>query len=163
MTPTDFTIKCFLRGDDWQFEYPDDRLLRLNGIISDELMRAPDMLDLDGEPCSLVVKNGTATNATLGCANGAFSIVREYSMNTDTHSTSMEWAIVNYDSESGAFSEPGDSGAIIADIRGRIGGLLTGGAGKTKSSDLTYATPFWWLLRRMKAGGLPDVNLNVFG
>lgn len=162
MTPEDFTVKCFPRGDaNWRFEYPEDRLLPVRGIISDELMRTPDMWDLDGESCLLVVKNGNATNTTLGRANGAFSIVREYSMNADAHHTSMEWAIVNYDSKSDVFSEPGDSGAIIADIRGRIGGLLTGGAGKTQSSDMTYATPFWWLLLRIKAYGLPDVNLNV--
>jgi hypothetical protein len=163
MTPEDFTIKCFPRGDaNWCFEYPEDRLLPIHGIISDELMRAPDMWDLDSEPCLLVVKNGNATNTTLGRANGVFSIVREYSMNKDAHYTSMEWGIVNYDSKSDVFSEPRDSGAIIADIRGRVGGLLTGGAGKTKSSDMTYATPFWWLLSRIKASGLPDVNLNVF-
>jgi hypothetical protein len=33
--------------------------------------------------------------------------------------------------------------SVIADIRGRIGGMLTGGSGKTKSSDMTYATLFW--------------------
>jgi len=162
MTPEEFTLKCFTRGDgNWRFQYPKDRLLQTDGVISDEIMRAPDMWDLEDEPCLLVVKNGNATNTTLGRANGVFSIVREYSMN-NTHCTSMEWGIVNYDSKSDVFSAPGDSGAIIADIRGRIGGLLTGGAGKTKCSDMTYATPFWWLLRRMKANGLPDVNLNVF-
>jgi hypothetical protein len=73
----------------------------------------------------------------------------------------MEWGIINYDSESEVFSEPGDSGSVIADIRGRIGGMLTGGSGKTKSSDMTYATPFWWLLERIKANGFPNAHLNV--
>ncbi|KAI9431125.1 hypothetical protein H4582DRAFT_2121694 [Lactarius indigo] len=131
----------------WCFEYPEDRLLPIHGIISDELMRAPDMWDLDGESCLLVVKNGNATNTTLGRANGVFSIVREYAMNTDAHHTSMEWGIVNYDSKSDFFSEPGDSGVIIADILW---------------PHMTYATPFWWSLRRIEARGLPGVNLNVF-
>ncbi|KAI9430556.1 hypothetical protein H4582DRAFT_2121903 [Lactarius indigo] len=162
MTREDFTLKCFPCGDaNWCFEYPANRLLPIHGIISDKLMRAPDMWDLDSKPCLLVVKNGNATNTTLGRANGVFSIVRDYSMKT-AQDTSMEWGIINYDSKSDVFSEPGDSGAIIADIRGRAGGLLTGGTGKTKTSDLTYATPLWWLLRRIKANGLPDVNLNVF-
>jgi len=73
----------------------------------------------------------------------------------------MEWGIINYNSKSDVFSEPGDLGAIIADIHGHVGGLLTGGAGKTKYSDMTYATPFWWLLHHIKASGLPNMNLNI--
>jgi hypothetical protein len=39
--------------------------------------------------------------------------------------------------------------------------MLTGGTGNTKSSDMTYPTPFWWLLERIKANGFPNVHLNV--
>ena len=39
--------------------------------------------------------------------------------------------------------------------------MLTGGAGKTKSSDITYATPFWWLLLRIQVDHLPNANINV--
>ena len=73
----------------------------------------------------------------------------------------MEWGILNYDSKSEVFSKPGDSGSIIADIRGRIGGMLTGGSGKTESPDMTYATPFWWLLERIHANGFPNAHVNV--
>ena len=63
----------------------------------------------------------------------------------------MEWAILPYD-KSDVFSAHGDSGAIIFDGQGRIGGVLTGGAGKTDSTDVTYATPFYWLFdERIKA------------
>jgi hypothetical protein len=68
---------------------------------------------------------------------------------------------MNYDSKSEVFSEPSDSGSIIADIRGCIGGILTGGSGKTKSSDMTCATPFWWLLERIRANGFPRAHLSV--
>lgn len=125
-------------------------------------MHTPDMCDSDGEPCILVVKNGNTTNTTIGRANGVFSIVRDYFQDMSIHQTSMEWAIINYGSKSEGFSEPGDSGSVIADIRGRIGGLLTSGSGKTQSSDITYATPFWWLLERIKANGFPDAHLGVF-
>jgi len=164
MSPDEFTLKCFPRGDEnWEFEFPEDRLLPLRGTLDDQLMRHPDMWDSDGEPCLLVVKNGNATGTTIGRANGVFSITRDYfSGDMATHQTSMEWGIINYDSKSEVFSEPGDSGSIIADIRGRIGGMLTGGAGKTKSSDLTYATPFLWILQRMRQGGFPNVNVKVF-
>ena len=56
-----------------------------------------------------------------------------------------------YDTHSGAFSQGGDSGSIIVDRLGRFGGFLTGGAGKTESTDVTYATPFFWLWTLIKA------------
>jgi hypothetical protein len=168
MTPAEFTVKCFPRGSgdvdyQWVFEYPHDRLLPLISIMNeDDLMRNPDMRDSNGEPCMLVVKNGNTTGTTLGRANGVYSIVREYfRLDMTVHRTYLEWGIINYDSKSGGFSEPGDSGAIIADIRGRVGGMITGGAGmsETKCSDMTYATPFWWLLERIRANGFPNVHL----
>ena len=142
----------------WKFEYPDDRLLPLRDVISEDLMRNPDMLDRDGEPCLLVIKNGNTTGVTIGRATGIFSYVRKY-FDNKTHQTSMEWAILPYDNKSGVFSAPGDSGSIIVDGRGRIGGLLTGGAGKTESSDITYATPFFWLLPRIKQNGFHNAHL----
>src|SRR6266478_3813264 len=158
----EFTVKCFPRGDtSLQFEYLGDRRLPLVGIITDDLMRNPDMWDSDGEPCLLVVKSGNATDTTIGRANGVFSIVRDYFNDMSVNQTSMEWGIMNYDSKSEVFSEPSDSGSAIADIRGRIGGMLTGGSGKTKSTDITYATPFWWLLERVRANGFPNAHLNV--
>lgn len=141
------------------FKYPEDRLLPLRGIISEDLMRNPDMLDHNGEGSLLVIKNGGTTGVTIGRANGIFSYVREYFGN-NTHQTSKEWAILPYDSKSGVFSEGGDSGAIIVDGRGQVGGLLTGGAGKTDVSDITYATPFFWLLPRIKANGFPNAHLD---
>ena len=125
-------------------------------------MHNPDMWDSDGEPCLLVVKSGNTTGTTIGRANGVFSIVRKYFGDISIRQTSMEWAIINYDGgKSGVFSEAGDSGAIIADIRGRIGGLLSSGSGKKGPSDITYATPFWWLFERIKAKGFPNVHLDA--
>ena len=95
-------------------------LLPLKGVISDDLMHAPDMWDSDNEPCLLVAKRGNATGTTLSRANGIFSIVRDYFSDMSVNQTSMEWGIINYDSKSDVFSELGDSGSIIADISGRI-------------------------------------------
>lgn len=125
-------------------------------------MRKPDTVDLDGEPCLLVIKSGHGTGTTIGRANGVFSVVRDYSFDTSINQTSMEWSILNYNSKSEAFSEGGDSGSIIVDIRGRIGGMLTGGAGQTISSDVTYATPFWWLLGRIQDNGFPNARIQDF-
>lgn len=141
------------------FKYPDERLLQLRGVISKDVMRNPDMHDSAGESCLFVIKSGIATGVTVGRATGIFSYVREYFPNS-THQTSKEWAILPYNNESGVFSACGDSGSIIADGLGRVGGLLTGGAGKTESTDITYATPFFWLLQRIKENGFPNAHLN---
>jgi len=80
------------------------------------------------------------------------------------HKTSKEWCILPYDHEN-PFSKPGDSGSIIADVKGRIGGMLTGGSAKVGSDrmDITYATPFWWLMKRIKASRkeFADVHLDI--
>jgi hypothetical protein len=143
-----FTRKMYPRDDGpTTFKYPADRLLPLRDMITEERMRRPDMLDHDNEPCLLVIKNGGTTGVTIGCATGIFSFVRD----SETGQESMEWAIFNYDNESGVFSAPGDSGSIIVDGLGRIGGMLTGGTNKgTDGTDVTYATPMWWLWPRIK-------------
>ncbi|KAH9165895.1 hypothetical protein EDB89DRAFT_1911094 [Lactarius sanguifluus] len=59
------------------------------------------------------------------------------------------------------FSTHGDLGSVIADSLGHIGGILTGGAGKTVSSDITYATPFFWLLPHIKQNGFPLLSTEL--
>ncbi|KAF8970664.1 hypothetical protein BDZ97DRAFT_55681 [Flammula alnicola] len=155
----EFTLKMYpCTNHPTTFKYPDDRLLKLQDPIQEDDMCNPDMLDHDGEPCLFIIKNGNTTGVTIGRATGVFSFVRQY-FDNGTRWTSMEWAILPYDNKSGVFSAPGDSGSIIADSRGRIGGLLTGSAGKTESSDVTYATPLFWLLPRIKGNGFPDAHL----
>ncbi|KAI0029942.1 hypothetical protein K488DRAFT_79884 [Vararia minispora EC-137] len=145
-----FTRMMFPRIDTQPgFKYPSNRLLPLAGIISEEHFRRPNTLDVDNEACLFVVKRGLTTKTTIGRATGIFSYVREYFPN-ETTQTSKEWAILPCDNESGAFSKGGDSGAVIVDRIGRFGGLLTGGAGRTPSSDITYATPFFWLWSLIK-------------
>jgi hypothetical protein len=140
-------------------DYPHDRLLKLQGTISEDLMRKPDMLDHNGDPCLFVVKNGATTGVTIGRATGIFSYIRKLSRK-DAGKRSMEWAILPYDHKSGAFSASGDSGSIIADSCGRIGGLLTGGSGNPQMLlDITYATPFFWLLPRIKENGFPNAYI----
>ncbi|KAF8345616.1 hypothetical protein F5887DRAFT_917279 [Amanita rubescens] len=144
------------------FQYPEDRLLKLQDLIEEDEMREPDTVDINGERCLLVIKNGSTTGITIGRATGIFSYVRNYGHNRTSH-TSTEWAILPYDNKSGAFSARGDSGSIIADGRGRIGGLLTGGSTSktvTDSLDITYATPFFWLLQRIKDNGFPGAHLD---
>lgn len=72
--PSDqFTLKMYPRNDGkTTFQYPDDRLLPLRKMITEERMREPDMLDHGNETCLLVIKNGNgnATDVTIGCATG---------------------------------------------------------------------------------------------
>lgn len=151
------------------FEYPYDRLLPLQDVISEDMMHHPDTVDHNGEPCLYVIKNGHTTGVTIGQATGVFSHVREYFPN-QTSQTSMEWSILPYDNDwrtppfvhqnSRTFATGGDSGSVIVDGHGHYGGLLTGGAGRISSFDITYATPIWWLLAVIKANGFPDAHLD---
>jgi hypothetical protein len=141
------------------FTYPSDRLLMLKGTIPDEEMRYPTALDQNNDPCLMVIKRGNTTGLTVGHANNIYSYARNY-YDGDKAETSKEWAILPFDSKSGAFSDRGDSGSVIVDGLGRIGGLLTGGAGATPSSDITYATPISFLLKRMHDNGLRNPNTN---
>jgi hypothetical protein len=71
------------------------------------------------------------------------SFVRTYDNNIQF--TSMEIAIHSYNHKAKVFSARGDSGFVIADVNGRIVGMLTGGAGLTDSTDVTYASSYYLL------------------
>jgi len=137
------------------FKYPYDRLLPLHGTITEEVMRDPNMLDHDNKICLFVIKSAGTTGVTIGRATGPFSFVRH---DLSSQGSKM-WAIYNYDNKDKIFSACGDSGSVIADGLGRIFGLLTGGAGKTETPDVTYATPMWWLLPRIQKY-FPNAHLS---
>ncbi|KAG8894298.1 hypothetical protein FRC01_013049 [Tulasnella sp. 417] len=126
------------------YEYPDDGLLPVFGVVKDNEIRQPQHRDVHGEKALLVVKNGLATGTTVGRANGLESFTRVYAdSDYGIKHTSIEVAILSYDKQRGPFSAPGDSGAIIPDRAGRIVALLTGGGGTTHETDVTYGTPYW--------------------
>lgn len=141
---------------------PIDHLLRLRGTISDEEMRHPTDLDESGEPCIKVIKRGATTGLTVGRANELASFVRypPYNTGSSSETRSTEWAIVGYNKQAGDFSRGGDSGSVIADSRGRIGGLLTAGSmrNQTVISDTSYATPISFVLEQIGAK-FPDLYL----
>lgn len=82
-------------------------------------MRRPQMVNQDGEKCIMVLKNGGATTLKMAPA-----------------SSPKEWVIFAEDNRSGPFSAPGDSGSVIVDGSGRMGGLLTGGGGTMENFDI---------------------------
>ncbi|KAG2075077.1 hypothetical protein BDR04DRAFT_77602 [Suillus decipiens] len=158
MEAGEFVHKMYSRREaQLGFKYPAGRLLQLRHILTEDCMRHPNTRDHDGKNCLYVIKHGFTTLTTIGRATGIFSYAREYFAN-QTHRDSAEWAILPYDNDSGAFSKGGDSGSMIASGTGEFGGLLTGGCGKTDSSDITYATPMFWLWPIIKAQ-YPGANL----
>jgi len=149
-TPADFVLKMHPHAESrTSFKYPRGGLLQLRDVAKENELRNPTTLDTNGEKCLIVVKNGNTTGVTIGRATGIESFVREY-CGTPSESTSMEVAIYPYSHQDGAFSAPGDSGSIIADANSRIVGILTGGAGQTNSTDVTYASPYYWVEERIK-------------
>src|SRR5205807_1410000 len=111
-------------------------------------MRKPSMVDHNGDACIMVIKSGNTTGLTIGRANNLFSFTRNHLRNDDSE-VSMEWPIVSFDTKSGPFSDKGDSGSVIADGFGRMGGLLTGGTSSASPFDITYATPLYFLKKRI--------------
>jgi len=89
------------------------------------------------------------TGTTFGHTNGLESFTRIYEDYNVNH-TSIEIAVLPYDKTRGEFSRNGDSGSIVLTRDGRIVGILTGGAGPTNSTDITYLTPYWWLEKQIK-------------
>ncbi|KAH7889041.1 hypothetical protein F5I97DRAFT_1935411 [Phlebopus sp. FC_14] len=123
------------------FDFPGDRLLPL-------WMRKPTMYDQDGERCLMVLKNGRTTKLTVGRANNILSFTRKYL--SDDDGISMAWAILPFDDKSGPFSAKGDSGSVVVDGVGRIGGILTCGSSATDISDVTYVTPLSFVLETIR-------------
>jgi len=69
---------------------------------------------------------GSTTGLTIGRANDNLSFVRVYhdDNDEDDFGLSKEWSILLFDNKPGPFSAEGDSGSVIVDSSGRIGGLL---------------------------------------
>ena len=72
----------------------------------------------------MVIKRGNTTGLTVGRANGLRSFTRHDGSN---EKVSREWAVLPFDSKSDPFSAESDSGSVIVDGIGHVGGLLTGG------------------------------------
>ncbi|KZP22711.1 hypothetical protein FIBSPDRAFT_471046 [Athelia psychrophila] len=148
--PADFIMKMHPHPEGRSdFKYPPGGHLQVRGVVKDDEIRKPQQFDANGKKCLIVVKNGRATSTTLGRLSGMESFVRTYT-DYDTKKTSIEIAVYPYSNEDGAFSAPGDSGAIVVDSKGRAVGLLVAGAGAAEETDVTYLTPYWWIEEQMK-------------
>ncbi|KAI5779857.1 hypothetical protein DFH27DRAFT_644520 [Peziza echinospora] len=147
----DFCKTMFPHPDDRaNCRYPKNGLLQANGIVQDKEIRKPQHLDVHGDKCLFVVKNGSATGTTVGRVSGLESFTRTFN-GTNINHTSIEIAVLPYDRKRGKFSDSGDSGSIVLDRDGRIVGILTGGSGPTDDTDISYLTPYWWAEQQIKA------------
>ncbi|KAF9519042.1 hypothetical protein BS47DRAFT_1288800, partial [Hydnum rufescens UP504] len=131
------------------FKYPPNHLLQLQGILGKEELCHMQMVNANNDPCLIVIKSSCTTGVTIGSATSMMSYVHEY-FEKDPPQTSIKWAILSYDKKSSMFSACSDSSAIIFDGKGRIGSILTSGSGQTDTTDIMYATPFYWLLQHIK-------------
>jgi hypothetical protein len=141
------------------FEYPEERLLKLQDILSAKEMRSPNNKDRNGDPMRLVMKRGLTTLTTVGRLSGFESHIRRYFGQVSCDS--VEVAIHPYDNKSGPFSRGGDSGSIIVDARGKFVALLTAGTGSNNSSDITFGSPMYWVWENIKAQ-FPGADLCDF-
>jgi hypothetical protein len=98
------------------------------------------------------VGNDLSTGLTIGRLNTIRSVVRYYSKK-ESGRFSREVCIISHHSKSEAFSQKGDSGSVVVDGKGRIVGILTGGAGAPEGFDTTYVTPISFIIERMKQQG----------
>lgn len=146
----DFGNTMFPQAEDSKdYHYPEDGLLQAYGVVQDNEMRDPQHLDVHGEKCLLVVKHGMATGTTVGRVNGLESFTRIYTY-PGINQTYMEIAVLNYGQPHGKFSSRGDSGSVVLDRIGRIVGIITGGAGPTGETDISYLTPYWSIEEQIK-------------
>ncbi|KAL6308599.1 hypothetical protein BKA93DRAFT_725412, partial [Sparassis latifolia] len=136
--------------DRQNYSYPKDGLLQAYDFVRDAEMRNPQQLDVHGEKCLLVVKNGLTTGTTVGRINGLESFLHVYEDYGISHK-SLEIAVLPYDKTHGKFSDAGDSGSVILDRGGRIVGIVTGSSGLADETDTTYLTPYWWVEEQVKA------------
>ena len=123
------------------FEYPGDRLLQFHGTVSDQEMFRPDPRNKDhnDDLVIMVLKNGNASDLTVGRLNTIRAFLREY-FEGKPGKISKEVGVFPRNWRSGPFSEPGDSGSAVIDAIGRVCGILTGGDGTTDVSDCAFVT-----------------------
>ncbi|TFY73477.1 hypothetical protein EWM64_g10535, partial [Hericium alpestre] len=117
ISAADFVLKMHAHPEGRSsFKFPLGGLLHVLGVVTEEELRQPTMLDENGEECLIVVKNGNTTGVTFGRGRGIESFVRDYD-EEGIHSTSMAVAIHPYSNRDGAFSATGILGPLSLTAR----------------------------------------------
>ncbi|KAJ3486272.1 hypothetical protein NLI96_g4344 [Meripilus lineatus] len=139
------------------YKYPQDGLLQASGVVQSHEIYNPTNIDANGEKCLLVVKNGLATGTTIDRASGMESLTRIYT-ERGHKKTSIDFAVLPYGRRTGPFSTAGNSGSIVLTRDGGILGMITGGAGNTYGTGVTYLTPYRYIEEEIKKV-FPDCHL----
>lgn len=127
-------------------------LLQLQDHVPEEEFRNPQNYDVHNVKTLLAVKNGGSTGTTFGRVNGLESITCHYPEHGKAL-RALEYIVLGYDaakSKNDKFSDLGDSGSFVAGRDGRLIGQITGGAGPTDSTDMTYVTPYYALKKEVE-------------
>jgi hypothetical protein len=132
------------------YKIHDVSLLQAFDVVTADEITNQKHRDAGGEPVLIGIKHGATTGTSLCRVNGLESVKRTYPEHGIDEQDSLEIAVVYYGEGHGRFSEKGDSGSIVLTRDGKILGMLTGGTGPTDEIDVTYVTPFWWLLQLIK-------------
>ena len=159
--PGDFMSMMYDRADNkFVFDYPLDRhLFKLSGILTAEQMNHPPAKDFEDLPVRFVIKNGSNTGTTIGRLSRFESKVRIYSLTGTFDSTETPVLPYGTNRHFGAFSEGGDSGAVVCGPNGEFVSLITSGAGYGESVDITYTTPMHWLWDKVILVKFPGASL----
>lgn len=127
-------------------KFPSNMKLRLRGTLNRQQLNNPSGVDEFGYARLIVGKDGSTTALTWGNFVGP----EAYLCDAFGHE-SKELAIYNGSkTDRTNFSGKGDSGAPIWTVDGYIVGFLHSGMPKGLSNHVTYATPGWWYLERLK-------------
>ena len=140
------------------FKYHRSRLLRFCDLVSDKVFKANFKTNVDHDNI-MVMKNGSASNLTIGCLNIVQAFVRTYSIDGQPGKMSKEVCVPPRNSKSGSLSVRGDSGSAVIDGIGRVCGIITDGDGATDVSDCPFVTSIRFLLKRLKSFG---IEANIF-
>jgi hypothetical protein len=97
------------------FKYLGNRLLHFCGLVSDEEVFKPSpKANLDHDNV-MVMKNGSASNFTIGRLKTIPAFVRTYSIDGQPGKIVKEVCVLPRNSKSGWFSAHGDSGSVVID------------------------------------------------
>jgi hypothetical protein len=120
---------------------------KLTSYVQFQEVQNSNVEDTDGFPSFRVIKYGRTTHWTVGVSNEVLSDCQR-----ENGRISKEWCIIDEDTRrERAFSDRGDSGAIVFDFKGRIAGMIHGGGVlKASGKSMTYATPIEWLFESIE-------------
>ncbi|OBZ77823.1 hypothetical protein A0H81_02037 [Grifola frondosa] len=131
------------------YSYPDDGLLQAYDFVREAEMHNPQQLDVHGEKCLLVVKNGL-TRGPLSVASTASSPLGAFTRTTVSVTSPLK--LLSYPTTRCTASFP-----MLAT---RVRLPSTGGSHRRNphwwlrppdEADITYLTPYWWVEEQVKA------------